>query len=112
MSGRRCSAQDLSARASLAATPRLADCAAWAPVVAVPRAHCSIARGILIPGPGIEPVSSALQGRFFNHWTTTREVPTFFNISITTLTSSNCYGALIKVDSFLSTLFSLSFYQE
>lgn len=76
VSGRHCSAQDLSAQASLAATPRLADYAAWAPVnFAVPRVHCSTARGILIPGPGIEPVSSALQGRLFNRWTTTTEVP-------------------------------------
>ena len=27
-----------------------------------------------LPGPGIEPMCPALQGRFFNHWTT-RETP-------------------------------------
>ena len=30
--------------------------------------------GILVPWPGIKPLSSALEGIFFNHWTT-REVP-------------------------------------
>ena len=54
---------------TLAAAPGLANHAA------LPGVHCSTAHGILIPRPGIEPMSSALQGRFFNHWTTTREVP-------------------------------------
>ena len=29
------------------------------------RLICSLACGILVPGPGIEPTSSAMQGRFF-----------------------------------------------
>ena len=35
---------------------------------------CPTACGILLPGPGIEPVPPALQGEFFTTWTT-REVP-------------------------------------
>ena len=35
-----------------------------------------MACGILVPRPGIEPASPALEGRFFYHWTT-REVPVF-----------------------------------
>ena len=34
-------------------------------VAAVPRLSCSAAWGILVPQPGIEPVSPALQDRFF-----------------------------------------------
>ena len=60
---------------TLAAAPGLANHASWPPGVALPGVHCSTAHGILIPRPGIEPMSSALQGRFFNHWTTIREVP-------------------------------------
>ena len=41
-------------------------------VVAGGRLSCSGARGILVPCPGIEPVSPALHGGFL---TTVREVP-------------------------------------
>ena len=34
-----------------------------------------MACGILVPQPGIEPTTPALEGGFLNHWTT-REVPT------------------------------------
>ena len=33
-------------------------------IVAAHRLSCSVARGILVPHPGIEPMSHALQGRF------------------------------------------------
>lgn len=36
----------------------------WASVLAAPGPSCSEACGILAPGPRIEPVASALQGRF------------------------------------------------
>ena len=44
-------------------------CNAWAldhvvPVVAAYQFSCSVACGILVPQPGIEPMSPALQGRF------------------------------------------------
>ena len=29
---------------------------------------CRVARGILVPRPGIEPVPPALEARSFNHW--------------------------------------------
>ena len=35
---------------------------------------CSVQCVILVSGPGLEPMSPDLQGRFPNHWTT-REVP-------------------------------------
>ena len=35
---------------------------------------CSVACEIPVPQPGIEPASPALEGRFFNYWTT-KEVP-------------------------------------
>ena len=39
--------------------------------VAVARGlSCSVACGILIPQPGMETMSTALQSEFFNHWTT------------------------------------------
>ena len=44
-------------------------------VVVAGRLSCSGACGILVPCPGIEPVSPALQGRFL---TTVREVPCLF----------------------------------
>ena len=44
-------------------------------VVVAGRLSRSGACGILVPCPGIEPVSPALQGRFF---TTVREVPCLF----------------------------------
>ena len=37
--------------------------------------HC-MAYGILVPGPGIEPVSPAVDARSLNHWTT-KEVLAF-----------------------------------
>ena len=33
--------------------------------------------GILVPGPGIEPISSSLEARSLNHWTT-KEAPVVF----------------------------------
>ena len=49
-------------------------CSAWVPgrvgsAAVVFRLSCPIACGILVPGPGIEPTSPALEGRFL---TTTR----------------------------------------
>ena len=41
----------------------LSSCGARAPVVAVQQLSCPAAWGILVPQPGIEPVSSVLQGR-------------------------------------------------
>ena len=57
-------------------------CSAWASlwlwrvgsVVAAHGLSCPEACGILVRCPGIEPTSPALEGGFFNHWTT-REVP-------------------------------------
>ena len=43
-------------------------------VVTVHGLSCSVACGILLPGPGIEPMSPALQGRFLTTGPT-REVP-------------------------------------
>ena len=37
---------------------------------------CHVARGILIPPPGIEPVPPALEAQSLNHWTA-REVPDY-----------------------------------
>ena len=51
-----------------------------------------MARGILVPRPGIEPTSLALQGRFFNHWTT-REVPAFMFFK-----RMNMIQALVNLD--------------
>ena len=45
-----------------------------ASVVAACRLCCSKSRGILAPQLGIKPMSPALQGKLFNHWTT-KEVP-------------------------------------
>lgn len=71
----RCSTQDLSF-----AGYRLLRCTGS--VVGVPGFSCSIACRILVPLPGIKPVSPTWQGIFLNHWTT-REVPysLFSNIS-------------------------------
>ena len=51
-----------------------------------------MAHGVLVPRPGIEPTSLALQGRFFNHWTT-REVPAFMFFK-----RMNMIQALVNLD--------------
>ena len=55
---------------SLVATHRLSSCGTWAPgrmgsVAVVHRLSCPAACGILVPLPGIEPASPALEGGFF-----------------------------------------------
>ena len=37
----------------------------------------SMARGILVPQPGIEPLSPAVEAQSLNHWTA-KEVPRFY----------------------------------
>ena len=44
-------------------------------------------RGILVPLPGMEPMSPALEARSLNHWTT-RQVPPFGVLSATLATST------------------------
>ena len=43
-------------------------------VVGVCRLSCSMAGGVLVPGPGIEPVSPCIARQILNHWTT-KDVP-------------------------------------
>ena len=50
--------------ASVVVAPRLSSCGVGS-VVVVHGLRCSAACRILVPQPGIKPVSSALQGRFF-----------------------------------------------
>ena len=50
--------------ASVVVAPRLSSCGVGS-VVVVYGLRCSAACRILVPQPGIKPVSSALQGRFF-----------------------------------------------
>ena len=42
--------------------------------VVVQRLSCSIAYGVLVPGPGMELILPAVEAGSLNHWTT-REVP-------------------------------------
>ena len=51
-------------------------------VAAVPRLSCSAACGILAPQPGIEPVSPALQDRFFTTGPREKFLLFYFKISL------------------------------
>ena len=73
-----CSMQDLLLRCTdYLVVPRVPGCMDAAVVARALR--CPKACGILVPQPGIEPLSPALQGVFFNHWTT-QEVPRVLDI--------------------------------
>ena len=57
-------AQALEHVGSVCAVRRLSGCSSWASLVVVHGLSCPTACGILVPRPGIEPTSPALEGEF------------------------------------------------
>ena len=62
-------------------------CSIWNLSVESCRPSCPTAYGILVPQPGIEPKSSALECQFFNHWTTIDNLLFFFLSLVSSLIS-------------------------